>query len=64
MGWQRGNNTAVNSTTPKSGTTMLAIWDPGAGDDLGVTWVREAQKNKNAPTSTLLKGYTEHVVVQ
>ena len=64
MGWQRGANIHVNATTPKSGTTMLAVWDTVAGDDLGVTWTRGAQKSKDSPTSNLKNGYTEHVVVQ
>ena len=64
MGWQRGGNIHVNAATPKAGQTMLAMWDPALGDDLGVTWTRAAQKSKDAPVSTLLKGYTEHVTVQ
>ena len=65
MGWQRGNNTHINSATPpKAGHTMLAVWDPGLGDDLTVGWDRNDQTKKNAPTTGLKKGDTAHVVVQ
>jgi hypothetical protein len=63
MGWQRGNNIHLNSVTPKSGMTMLAVWDTVASDDLGVTWTRGGQKAKDNPTTNLKNGYTEHVVV-
>jgi hypothetical protein len=63
MGWQRGANIHVNAVAPpKSGTTMLATWDPVVGDDLSCTWVRGAQRSKDVPTP--LKGHTEHVTVQ
>ena len=64
MGWQKGAQNHLNTANVKSGFTVLAVWDPSLGDDLGVTFVRGTQKNKDAPTSTLLKGATEHVVVQ
>lgn len=62
MGWQRGANIHLNTTTPKAGHTMLATWDGGAGDDLGVTWVRGGQRAKEVPTP--IKGHTEHVTCQ
>ena len=63
MGWQKGAQ-GLSSTTVKSGHTVLAVWDPALGDDLGVTFTRGAQKSKDSPTTALLKGFTEHVVVQ
>lgn len=64
MGWQRGGNVHVNAATPKAGMTMLAIWDPVAGDDLSASWDRHDQNKKNAPNSTLTKGHTALVTVQ
>jgi hypothetical protein len=65
MGWQRAGNIHVIAASPlKAGMTMLAVWDPGAGDDLSVTWDRDSQVKKVFPTSALAKGATAHVVVQ
>lgn len=64
MGWQRGGNVHINAANPpKAGHTMLAVWDPGAGDDLGVGWDRHDGSKKAAPNSTLKKGDTAQVVV-
>jgi hypothetical protein len=65
MGWRRAANVHLNSaTTIPKGSTMLAVWDASQGDDLGVSWDREAQCKKTIPTSGLQTGHTAHVVVQ
>jgi len=62
MGWQKGAQSHLTASTIKPGHTLFAVWDPALGDDLGATFDREPRKKKEAPTSTLKKGDTEHVV--
>ena len=59
MGWRRGQNP---NTAPRSGDTILMVFDESLGDDFGKSFDRENRKKKeNASPKT---GHTELVVVQ
>jgi len=60
MGWRKmGRN--WDGKAPLPGHTQQMFWDPGQGDDQGVTWKREPLRDKRYPTGTLKLGTTELV---